>query len=498
MLTKFRMIVLLVLAGCLFGIGAVPALAQIPTLIPVPVELEGPISAVVDNGNGSGSIVVMGVTVQIPATAVIHTPTATLTIAQLADPTPLPGRTQPGFVGGTAIILGQTDGVATTAEDVFAEPAENVLLGVITRADGCTATDCTNLEVLGTQLLRLTDPRLPANPPANAFGFQVDLSQGALVGSPASVEGYYGQVAVPPSVVPALHYFIVELDGGALLNPGVTEVSILRAQCRERDNGIELDVLGATHDPGTGIVTISNTNDPNEVFGTANVVPDLVLGTVGTYNFQLQGNLGFVVCPDGVTATFEGATAEAAVDVIERLAGAATTPVMDFAVTPAGTPVVINVLANDPGVGLQIVSVTQGANGTVAINPGNTTVTYTPNPGFAGFDTFTYTTANGTAAVTVTVAGAPVQEVITITAARYRTATSIWRINGTTTVPGPGNTMIARLIRTRETIGTGEVDALGNFTIRVVNSPVVGLAGDIIRVFSSGGNAVRAPVTILP
>ena len=78
----------------------------------------------------------------------------------------------------------------------------------------------------------------------------------------------------------------------------------------------------------------------------------------------------------------------------------------------------INVLANDFFEGTeQITAVTQGTSGTVAINDngtaGNTAddfVTYTPNTGFFGNDTFTYTVtsptgAAETATVSVSVAG---------------------------------------------------------------------------------------------
>jgi large repetitive protein len=73
----------------------------------------------------------------------------------------------------------------------------------------------------------------------------------------------------------------------------------------------------------------------------------------------------------------------------------------------------INVLANDssaPDTGetLTITSVTQGANGSVAITDGGTTVSYTPNANFFGSDSFTYTISDGnggsaTATVNVTV-----------------------------------------------------------------------------------------------
>lgn len=88
----------------------------------------------------------------------------------------------------------------------------------------------------------------------------------------------------------------------------------------------------------------------------------------------------------------------------------------DAATTTASTPVAISVLANDDdpnGDALTIASFTQGGNGKVEVS-GNQLV-YTPNAGFTGTDTFTYTIqdANGnqdTANVTVTVGanGAPV------------------------------------------------------------------------------------------
>ncbi len=84
----------------------------------------------------------------------------------------------------------------------------------------------------------------------------------------------------------------------------------------------------------------------------------------------------------------------------------------DTATTPGGQAVVVPVLNNDTdpdGDPLTVISVTQGANGTVTHN--GATVTYTPAPGFVGVDSFTYTIndlsdGNGaadTATVTITV-----------------------------------------------------------------------------------------------
>ncbi|MDX1733426.1 MAG: retention module-containing protein, partial [Halioglobus sp.] len=79
----------------------------------------------------------------------------------------------------------------------------------------------------------------------------------------------------------------------------------------------------------------------------------------------------------------------------------------DTAITEVGQPVLIDVEANDNFLeGSRVDAVTQPDNGSVVINADDT-VTYTPNPGFAGTDTFTYTAVspdgNGSDTATVTV-----------------------------------------------------------------------------------------------
>jgi hypothetical protein len=79
----------------------------------------------------------------------------------------------------------------------------------------------------------------------------------------------------------------------------------------------------------------------------------------------------------------------------------------DSATTPKNTQVTIDVLANDSdpdGDSLTVASVTQPFNGTATRTSSN--VTYKPNNGFVGTDSFTYTVSDGrggTATATVTV-----------------------------------------------------------------------------------------------
>ena len=88
----------------------------------------------------------------------------------------------------------------------------------------------------------------------------------------------------------------------------------------------------------------------------------------------------------------------------------------DTATTSQNTPVTIPVLANDSDPDddtLTVTAVSDPANGVAVIN-GDQTVTYTPDAGFSGIETFTYTicapegcdTTSDTATVTVTVTSA--------------------------------------------------------------------------------------------
>jgi subtilisin family serine protease len=81
---------------------------------------------------------------------------------------------------------------------------------------------------------------------------------------------------------------------------------------------------------------------------------------------------------------------------------------VDTASTPKNTAVTVNVLANDDdpdGDPLHVTGVSQPNNGTAALN-GDDTVTYTPNAGYHGPDSFIYSIADGkggTASATVSI-----------------------------------------------------------------------------------------------
>jgi hypothetical protein len=196
----------------------------------VPFEIEGPIN---DVDPDRRTITVMGQTISVPLRTPripIMSPTARVTLQQL-DGARLPGRIERGFIGGTAIISGQIlpDG-SFVADDVFVEPAENVLRG--------TLTGVNPFRIGVVELRALTDPRMPSGPLTNQFGFEIDgasLQPGVFAAS----GGYFSRSDN------VLYYHTLDLQGTTrLLNPG-NQVSIQRAQCRIRGGGRdEIEVRG--------------------------------------------------------------------------------------------------------------------------------------------------------------------------------------------------------------------------------------------------------------
>lgn len=230
-------------------------------------EIEGPISNI---DTAARTITVMGVTVSVPEGTPIHTPTAAgLTLEQLATG-PMPGRTEPGFLGGTGIITGESTGGQFVATDVFSDLFEHVVVGEATGVDDTTG----RMTINGMPIRRSTDSRMPAAPPINGFGLRIvpaSIDNGTLV----AAEGYYS------SSQRVLYYHALEADSAQLVNQTDTQVSILRADCRIRGGGRdEIEVRGGAAIPGDAFVQIRirspTANNPNRFLsiGTVQAVAD--------------------------------------------------------------------------------------------------------------------------------------------------------------------------------------------------------------------------------
>lgn len=211
------------------------------------VTIEGPISGV---DPAAGTITIMGIVVRLPS-GTIATPTnPSVPLDRLLDP--LPGRAE-GFKGGTAIAVGTSTAGQVEATEVTSDVMENVVVGEATDPDSDPAT----LHLNGLPVQPSTDPRLPAAPPTNELGFAIDpatIQPGTLV----SAEGY---VSTEDGI---LRYHTLQADAANLVNAGVHEVSITRAQCR--DEGDEVEIRGGVHVP------IPATGTPPSPTGTVQVI----------------------------------------------------------------------------------------------------------------------------------------------------------------------------------------------------------------------------------
>jgi len=263
-------------------LGVSQASAQIsPPEGTLPAALEGTISAITLNDDGSVSMTVMGMPVSVPVGTPVTSPTAELTLSQLVDPTPLPGRTLPGFLGGTAIINGNAtpEGIVT-ATDVFVEPSENVAIGAVTANTG------TQISVNGTPVVLLEDPRIPAGPVKDANGIEILLSS-IPVGTGAAIEGYYSEGT--------FYAFLIEADQGTPVNIQ-PQVVITRALGRERTpnnrRGDEVEVRGTCTIPHAPTATTQDIrvfrvdSGVETLLGTGTAIVDPAVPGIAAFTFR--------------------------------------------------------------------------------------------------------------------------------------------------------------------------------------------------------------------
>ena len=178
------------------------------------------------------------------------------------------------------------------------------------------------------------------------------------------------------------------------------------------------DFAATTEPASVTIDVLANDTDPDTAALTVAAVTQGANGTVvnNTTDVSYTPNAGYFGDDTFTYDVTDGtSTATGTVTVSVTRSNIAPTALDDAATTPQGIAITIDVLANDsdgdtPPDSLTIASVTQGASGSVANNGSD--VTYTPNPGFTGSDSFTYDindgfggSASASVSVTVTAAG---------------------------------------------------------------------------------------------
>jgi large repetitive protein len=328
---------------------------------------------------------------------------------------------QPGSV---TIVVQPTHGtvsVESTTNEVFYSPqpgfnGTDSFRYTVTDVAGATSAPAT-VTVVGTQSIGVsddvadTDGRNPvsidvlANDGSAAAGGHLAAGTLGIASAPhhgrARVDRTTGQLIYVANAgfggTDSFRYKVSSVPGGKLF--GTVTVVVNRPTAADdwtdtdAGNPVSLDVLqndtdpdGAEHihQPGSVAIVTKPAHGTATVNATTNEVtytPAAGYGGTDSFRYSVTDDAGATSTPANVFIRVNRPTANA-----------------DGATTHGSTPVIINVLENDndpdghdrieqPG----SVSIVSGAtHGTVTVNSATNEVTYKPNPGFVGTDTFRY------------------------------------------------------------------------------------------------------------
>lgn len=231
------------------------------------------------------------------------------------------------------------------------------------------------------------------------------------------------------------------------------------------------------------------------------ITPHAVKGSPNDTNFfRIQGPDGIDVRTGLFTVTgkvFDPATFEVVVNP-DAPVGVADAATLNLANAPSAT---IAVLENDtfaPPATVTVLAATEAfgpVGGTVAVNLDGT-VTYTPNAGFDGVDTFAYQVTDSSALTSanaiVTVTVVP-RETIAVSRARLDLRRLRWDIGGTSNFNGTVLTLHAGPTASAPVLGTATVvDGRWSFRGGVTSNPNV----TSITVVSPTGTTVTQPLQV--
>jgi uncharacterized repeat protein (TIGR01451 family) len=222
-------------------------------------------------------------------------------------------------------------------------------------------------------------------------------------------------------------------------------------------------------------------------------------GNVFTYtpDHEFTGLDSFVVkgCDDGVPSLCDQATITVTV-----LPG----PEPDSAVTTAGTPVTIDVKANDAGAATTgpPTTTTQPQNGTAQVT-GTNSYLYTPNPGFEGTDTFGYQICSlgapalcGSTTVTIDVAPAPPPNEPPIVEDLTVQTSAGLPVSGTTPATDPEGGLLTFMVTTAPVQGTVQLAADGSFVYTPTGNTFAGIDTFVVTACDPLGACDSGTVTV--
>ena len=346
------------------------------------------------------------------------TPTGGLTIIQVSDP---PNGS--AVIGGNEVVytpnsnFAGTDSFSYTIRDSFGQ-TDDATVTVTVTPPGLNASDDAATTVAGQSV---TIPVLTNDTPTGGLTIiQVsDPPNGsAVIGGNGVVYPPDPGFASPPNDT----FTYTVRDSFQQTATATVTVTVTPPGLNASDDaattvaGQSVTIPVLTNDTGTGLTVVQVGNPSNgsaAISGGAVVyAPRTGFAGIDSFGYTIRDSFGRTTTATvTVTVTSPGLNA-----------------VDDAATTPARTSVAIPVLANDAGTGIAITGVGAPSNGTASIN-GNAVV-YTPNPNFAGTDSFGYTIRDSfgqtdTATVRVTVVAPALDAVDDAATARTRTSVAI-------------------------------------------------------------------------
>ncbi|MEM5538663.1 Ig-like domain-containing protein, partial [Olleya sp. AS48] len=324
-----------------------------------------------------------------------------------------------------AAVLTATDNCGDAIVTFNEEIVGDICTGNQTITREWIATDACDLTTSHTQVITVNQPVLTAS---------IDSVTNILCSTEAT--GTIN-IAVSGGSLP----YTYSIDGGTTYTSNATindlaagNYSIIVLDANECSTTLSAEILSNCTD---AIADINNTFVGQAVSGnvltndedfegdiqtvTANTNPangSVTIDAAGNYTytpnagFTGEDTFTYTICDDGNPQACDTATVY--IEVLPESGPENEAPIAnaDTATTPEGTPVDIVVLANDFDPDADPIIITNNTtpdNGTVTVNTDGT-ITYTPNDGFIGEDTFEYTICDNalpalcdTATVTVTV-----------------------------------------------------------------------------------------------
>lgn len=348
---------------------------------------------------------------------------------------------------------------------------------------------------------------------------RIEAVSSDLTGAPVLSATGLGDLPLDVAVAaPSAKASVTSAAGGSASLP----ISIVTAAVPGNLAPVAVDDTASTNEGvAVSINLAANDFDPNDLVGTfppsgSIDVASLTIGTAPGKGTLVNNNDGSVTYTP--TAFFNGTdqftyTVRDSSGAFSNVATATVSVIgvnnppqatNDLATVNVGNSINIAVLLNDTDVdnNLDPASLTLGTLPTLgnATVQANGTVSYAAGLS-AGTDSFTYTVSDTTGAasnlatVTVTVTNV-LAETISVQKAQFKSDKNEWRIDGSSTVPGPGNFIDIHLGSDVQgaLIGTIEVDSLGTWRFKESDSSVTANGATQITVHSTNGATTTAPL----